>query len=145
MDKTILDATMQIRQSVEETEEEFIFSTIKPYCEGIAQRNVSKQELVDALTTYRKFKWIPVEERLPELKKTFGEDFEDYVSDYVLVTTSEAEITIARYWKEDEGEDGCVEYAYGWEDVVNGAEFEHICGDVLAWMPLPKPYKKEAY
>ena len=36
-----------------ETEEEFLFQSVAPFCERITQREISKQELVNALLHYR--------------------------------------------------------------------------------------------
>lgn len=38
-----------IRQTVEETENNFIFNTIKPYCESITESRISKRILYRAL------------------------------------------------------------------------------------------------
>ena len=60
-----------------------------------------------------RMRWIPVEERLP--------DPDDC---YCLVTTSDGEIDVRGY-----------DYSKGW----GWDGFERI----IAWMPLPKPYRPE--
>lgn len=66
--------------------------------------------------------WIPVNERLPK-------EFTD-----VLCSTNAGEVFIATYLgKMNDGVD-CF-------DDDNGMMWE---GDVIAWMPLPEPYKAES-
>ena len=67
-------------------------------------------------------RWIPISERLPK-------EYEP-----VILSTDEEEVFIARYLgKMDDGTD-CF-------DDEDGMMWE---GDVIAWMPLPKPYKGES-
>ena len=57
MDDYIMSYSETIIQKVEETTEEFIFSTLKNYIEKIAPDIiVSKKELVDAIKVVRKFR-----------------------------------------------------------------------------------------
>ena len=57
MDDYVMSYSETIIQKVEETIEEFIFSTIKNYTEKIAPDIiVSKKELVDAIKVVRKFR-----------------------------------------------------------------------------------------
>jgi hypothetical protein len=44
----------QFAQKVKETEEEFIFQTIAPYCSTITEAKITKQYLIDALTQYNR-------------------------------------------------------------------------------------------
>lgn len=72
-----------------------------------------------------KHRWIPVEERLPE------ENDGDYY-DSVIATLSNGNVTPAVYRRYDdkwlvEKEDGGKVYAFS--------------DEVIAWMPLPEPYK----
>ena len=48
----------KIITKVQETQEEFIFTTIQPYCEGALQQRISKSELVKALLLYQKAKQL---------------------------------------------------------------------------------------
>jgi len=48
----ITDETYKIVTEVQETMDEFIFTTIQPFCESVVQRKISKQELIDALVLY---------------------------------------------------------------------------------------------
>lgn len=59
--------------------------------------------------------WIPVEERLPE-------DAEDVIA----TTENGEEITLAWYGGDD------------WRSAIDGDSI-----NVIAWMPLPKPYREE--
>jgi hypothetical protein len=56
MDNLISDTMLEISQRVLEDEENFIFEAIKPYCEEIVQRKISKQELKDALLLWEQAK-----------------------------------------------------------------------------------------
>ena len=44
----------ELKMKVVETEEEFIFETIIPFCESITQMKLSKQDITDALLKYQK-------------------------------------------------------------------------------------------
>lgn len=48
----------KITTEVQETADEFIFTTIQPFCEDVVQRKLSKQELISALLLYEKAKQI---------------------------------------------------------------------------------------
>lgn len=65
-------------------------------------------------------KWIPVEERLPE------------VGEYVLGTNKYDEVLV---------------YRYGWNSPHTKKMFFSLCGaaaaDITAWMPLPGPYRPD--
>ena len=96
-----------------------------------------KQAILDGKTNYsRQQEWIPIKTRpLAEEEK---EEYPDYSFMYdchlpedgeeVLVTTYGGRVTLDTFYRDD------------------GCYFECYCdeGDVLAWMPLPKPYKKES-
>lgn len=63
--------------------------------------------------------WIPVEDRLPE------------VGEYVLGTNQYDEVLV---------------YHYGWNSPHTRKMFFHLCGaaaDIIAWRPLPEPYRPE--
>ena len=87
------------------------------------------QAISEAITIIRKHMndgWIPVEERLPEEKKSVLVQWEKY-DRHLNVTLTYLDVM----WLEDE------------EDVV----FETINGipngRVIAWQPLPEPYRPE--
>ena len=74
-------------------------------------------------------KWIPCSERLPEEDK----DEEYYAS--VIVTLDDGRVA-----------DGCYRNAdkEWWADASDGESYsENVTGRVIAWMPLPEPYKEE--
>ena len=48
----------KITTEAEEAVDEFIFTTIQPFCEEVMQRKISKQELISALLLYEKAKQI---------------------------------------------------------------------------------------
>lgn len=53
----------EITTKVQETTEDFIFTTIQPFCEDVVQRKISKQELITALLLYEKARQIMVVEK----------------------------------------------------------------------------------
>ena len=84
-------------------------------------------EAADALEKLEKFQWIPVSERSPD----------DYGA--VLLQYSN------RRWLETEQREAL---GIGYFDAFGNAEHrtedcEKFRGEVVAWMPLPDPYKKE--
>ena len=48
----------EITTKVQETTDDFIFTTIQPFCEDVVQRKISKQELITALLLYEKARQI---------------------------------------------------------------------------------------
>ena len=88
-------------------------------------------------------KWIPVKTRkLTDAEEQDMLENSNYYFNYmfdcqlpedgeeVLITTSTGEVTTTTFY--DEGLDGCY------------FEFYEDDGDVIAWMPKPKPYKAES-
>ena len=80
----------ELLQKVKETQDEFILQTILPYCEEITQMEISKEELVDALTGYNKLK-----AENEHLKKKIEE------LEYAIETENG---TYIYYWKDWHGE-----------------------------------------
>ena len=72
-------------------------------------------------------KWIPVSERLPEIKN-YGLDLN--FSETVLVTT------LNRF-----GMNFVKTATLNWQGWDFEAQASELCEVVVAWMPLPKPYK----
>ena len=69
------DAITALVTNAIETQEEFIFQTLRPFCEKQVDMVITKEELIQALTLYREQKekgsgWIRVEDRLPEIGQT---------------------------------------------------------------------------
>ena len=52
------EITYKIITEYQETEEEFIFTTIQPFCSDILKRHISKEELKNALLLYEKAKQL---------------------------------------------------------------------------------------
>ena len=42
----------KIAQTVQETEDDFIFETVRPFCEDVIQSKISKQDLARAVVNY---------------------------------------------------------------------------------------------
>lgn len=57
--KTVVDFATQVR----ETEDEFIFETIAPFCRNTLKRTISKKELEEILLRAEQMKWIPCTEQ----------------------------------------------------------------------------------
>lgn len=76
--------------------------------------------------------WIPCSERLPEMHREGMEAEGEYymISNPVLVTDGN-KMHVAEY-EEDDG------YRYGWHS-FDGEDYDNI----IAWMPLPEPYRTE--
>lgn len=108
--------TYNVVTKVQETEEEFIFQTISPFCNNVANKIVRKKELQEMLVRARRMKWIPCSERLPAVDGMYTTTLSGE-----LVGTNEPFVGQVYfkdgYWEEDED---CV----------------------IAWMPLPEPYRE---
>ena len=122
--------TVDYATKVRETEEEFIFQTITPFCFNILLKIISKKELKDTLLRGQQMKWILCSERLPEEPKE-NPVFDGKCLEVYLVTT--------KYGSSDQDK------AYPFRAFWNGINFTDGCRilDVIAWMPLPEPYKGE--
>lgn len=48
----------KISTEVTESQEEFIFETVRPYCENIVQMKISKKDLTEALLLWKEAKKI---------------------------------------------------------------------------------------
>ena len=97
------------------------------YYDGKMQREV---EIVKVIESCRKTDWIPCEERLPECEwggETKALMFQIKNSDY---------IEVGHYGEGGKYRD---RYFRTYTDTLEGYE----ASDVIAWMPLPQPYKKE--
>lgn len=70
-------------------------------------------------------KWVPVSERLPKA----GEYIED-VAKYYLVQNEYGDMAVARYT-----------HGEYWEQMY---QLNPISDEIVAWMPLPEPYKAES-
>lgn len=82
------------------------------------------EKMKDIVVEHKEGKWIPCSERLPEPKET-----ENLIAKYYLVQNEYGDMMVARW-------DG-----NGWEQMY---QHEYLEDDVIAWMPLPEPYKAES-
>lgn len=72
--------------------------------------------------------WIPVSERLPDAQKEFGDkDFSDWVQVCIRINAYQSIVCSAYY---------CFSEKKWYMERMG-------CGEILAWMPLPKPYTAE--
>lgn len=110
--------TVDYATKVRETEEEFIFQTITPFCFNILLKIISKKELKDTLLRGQQMKWIPCNERMP--KGT------------VLCCDDRGNMLVGLLCKDEAGY-----MAYG----DDGQEMYNC----VAWMPLLEPYKEGDY
>lgn len=76
--------------------------------------------------------WIPCSERLPEMHREDMEAEGEYymISNPVIVTDGQ-QIYIAEY-------EADMDYRYVWHS-LDGEDYDNI----IAWMPLPEPYRPE--
>lgn len=116
--------TVDYATKVRETEEEFIFHTITPFCCNILLKTISKKELKDTLLRGQQMKWIPCSERLPEEPKE-NPAFDGKCLEVYLVTTKYGSYPFRAFW------DG-INFTDGWQIL-----------DAIAWMTLPEPYREE--
>lgn len=56
MEETINSIIYQVAMEFQETEEDFIFQNIRPYCENILEGKISKKELTELLLLGKSFK-----------------------------------------------------------------------------------------
>ena len=56
MSYSIFDESYKIHQKMVQTEEEFIFQTISPFCDEVYEKHISKKELTKAILLYREVK-----------------------------------------------------------------------------------------
>lgn len=79
--------------------------------------------ICDNINVLPQGEWIPVSERLPKAGEYVGN-----VAKYYLVQNEYGDMLVARYARS--------EY---WEQI-----YQHtpIADEIVAWMPLPQPYKK---
>nr|DAR75553.1 MAG TPA: hypothetical protein [Caudoviricetes sp.] len=124
--KTVVNFVTQLH----ETEDEFIFETISPFCTDILHRRISKKELKEMLLRAERMKWIPAE-NTPEVN-------EEGYSERILLNFENASIhEIGRYIEDG---DGGGAYYIG-DDVKSCLSSYGLF--VNAWMPLPERYKEE--
>lgn len=123
--KTVVNFVTQLH----ETEDEFIFETISPFCIDILRRMISKKELKEMLLRAERMKWRPAVNTPSVNEKGYSER--------ILLNFANASIhEIGRYI--DDGYGGCAYY------IGNDTKPCSIYGlFVDAWMPLPERYKED--
>lgn len=98
------DAIFQFVTKAYETQDAFIFETIRPFCEDKTHMTLTKDELIKVLTLLREQKqpgWVSVTERLPEEKGEYiAFDGETVFGAYYEIGTSGTRWTDATegYW-----------------------------------------------
>lgn len=123
--KTVVNFVTQLH----ETEDEFIFETISPFCIDILRRMISKKELKEMLLRAERMKWRPAVNTPSVNEKGYSER--------ILLNFENASIhEIGRYIEEG---DGCGAYYIG--DDTKPCSIYGIF--VNAWMPLPERYKED--
>lgn len=124
--KTVVNFVTQLH----ETEDEFIFETISPFCTDILHRRISKKELKEMLLRAERMKWIPAE-NTPEVN-------EEGYSERILLNFENASIhEIGRYIEDG---DGGGAYYIGDDSKPCLSSYGLF---VNAWMPLPERYKED--
>jgi hypothetical protein len=91
------------------------------YHARLAEEHAQMAEWLRELKRLRAGKWIPVSERLPEEETD------------VFICNANGDIAISRGSYSTEVKDYFIWYTSGWR-----------FGKVIAWMPLPEPYKAES-
>ena len=136
----IQNTILEVQMSLRESGESFIFGTIKPFCEEVLSREISKKELKEMLLKAERMKWIPCSERMPEERDSIfarwkGTDkwekaMPEKISATVIATVeySNGE-RMAAPARTIDGKWRC--------DCIIGDN-----GKVIAWSPLPEPYKE---
>lgn len=101
----------KISEKVTETREEFIFETIRPYCENVVQMKISKRDLKQALLKYYGKNDLGVDcisrddvwDVMQELWGTSGE-LMDRLMALPSVTLQEPKCKDCKWWKDSDGE-----------------------------------------
>lgn len=110
-----------------------------------------KQELVDRLAMYEDAaekdssgKWIPCSEKFPEFKSLGSTgSIDHYETHPVLIQTKRGEMFVA-WCRKMVYECGKYDDDYDWYSHGTGGRRMRVMSKVVAWMPLPEPYKEAA-
>ena len=102
------------------TKEEAIKEYIMPACRHMWNDKACKE--IEDILSESQGEWISVEDRLPKAGEYVGD-----VSKYYLVQNEYGDMLVARYTHS--------EY---WEQMY---QLKPISDEIVAWMPLPEPYK----
>lgn len=123
--KTVVNFVTQFH----ETEDEFIFETISPFCIDILRRTISKKELEEMLLRAERMKWRPAVNTPAVNEKGYSE--------YILLNFANATVHEIGQYVVDK--DGGGAYHIGDDD--KSCSIYGIF--VNAWMPLPERYKED--
>lgn len=125
---------------------EFRFSdgTVKKAKRGLYLRDIEKsirKMLIDQIANEKKqeSKWIPVSERLPEKRGDYLVTQKATFTDYVYISV----IGYALNLHDVDEYDFADKKRPGWYEYDNEWGYREL-DDVVAWMPLPQPYKAES-
>ena len=117
---------LQNKYRVVKTDEDLEWNRAIDLCTNIINAHLSRENATEIARSSRDNDgWISVEERLPEISRTPGED--DECPEFNVTIRGAEEATTLKYssadgtWFDDNG------YVY----------------DVIAWRPLPEPYRPE--
>ena len=88
--------------------------------------------------------WIPCSVRLPEFKYETYDDYDDYTfwdTDFVIGATSRGTLSIGQFTRDSDKPN-----EYHWDacecDAFDLQGCLRIGDHIIAWMPLPEPYKE---
>ena len=115
-----------------EEEAEFLYGEDKPHNRTAFNMAIKALSAPDR----EKGEWIPVSERLPEESQT--EDGYFYPSDMVLTFNSHGQYGVSRYWGNR------ISKKERPNDYLDWMDLPFYRQDILAWQPLPEPYKAES-
>lgn len=93
-------------------------------------------EALDMAISALKDEWIPIEDGYPEELK--ADDGYVYPSDYVMTFNAHGMYHISRYWGNRTSK------AERPNDYLDWMDLPSFYQDVIAWQPLPEPYKVES-
>ena len=117
-----MDDTVYRQAAIEAINSHFGFNVEEEYGSAV-------QEAINGLPSAQPDpRWIPVEEHLPKP----NEKEEDQVQKYYLIQNEFGDMMVAAYHGNTSG------YTW-WEQMY---AYEPITDKVIAWMPLPRPYKR---
>jgi len=94
-----------------------------------AKSELGENALDMAIKALEQTRWIPVNERLPDSQKHGDKDFSDWVEVTILIGINKKDAYVGEAY-----------YCFS-ENKWYAKRF--VVGEVIAWMPLSKPYKAE--
>ena len=102
-------------------------------CSSILEDGKMLEQIIDEQPTIEERKWIPCSERLPEEDGQYLVTEKGFFGDYLYVSIANYGVPMMPMNKGK---------GRGW--YIMDSEGEYYCdmNRVLAWMPLPKPYKE---